>query len=73
MVIWSFSGYESVGSLVEEIKDSTNTLARALCLANALSVCIYFFSFLGSLGVDSEISNWDVGYFQEIGMLNCSS
>jgi amino acid transporter len=68
MVIWSFSGYESVGSLVEEIKDAQHTLARALGMANVLSVCIYFFSFIGPLGVDSDVSNWDVGYFQEVGM-----
>jgi len=63
VVVWSNSGYDAIGSMVEEVKDSQRTIKKSLLLAISMSVATYAFAIVGLIGVDSNYSEWKTGEF----------
>lgn len=63
VVLWGYTGYESLGSIVEELKEPKKNFLRAMLWLIALSIGTYLIAFLGAVSLDTDYANWRPGYF----------
>jgi len=67
VMIWSYSGYDSIGCLVEELQDSKKNLRKCLFGASALASTTYLIVIIGSIGLDKNYTRWEEGYLSRMG------
>jgi len=63
IVMWGYCGYESLGSIIEEVKDPNKNFVRAMFWLIAMSICTYLIAFLGAVSLDTNYDNWESGWF----------
>ena len=65
VLIWSYSCYDLIGLMAEELKDTKRLFKRAVMLILVLSIGTYYFTLIASLGeIDTLKTNtWGPGYF----------
>jgi len=61
--VWSYSSYEAVGQIVEEVKDANKNLRRSLLGAVFLATFSYVISLTGCFGLDRDWGEWEEGDF----------
>lgn len=71
IVLWSNTGYDAVGSLVEQLQDSERLLGRSMAGAVLLSTTSYLLILLGLLGAPprGDYREWQAGYFGHLANL----
>uniref|UniRef100_A0A6B2L2T4 Amino acid permease/ SLC12A domain-containing protein n=1 Tax=Arcella intermedia TaxID=1963864 RepID=A0A6B2L2T4_9EUKA len=67
VMIWSYSGYDSVGCIVEQLSNSKKNLRRCLIGACSLATFTYFTVIVGSIGIDKEYGKWEEGSLAKMG------
>jgi len=68
-MIWSYSGYDSVGCIVEELENPRKNLRKCLFGASALASTTYFIVIVGSVGLEKDYTKWDEGYLSTMGLI----
>jgi amino acid transporter len=63
--LWSYSGYEQLSTLAEEVENPQRTYPRALALVVPLSIAAYFVPMLTGLASAGHWENWHTGFFSE--------
>jgi amino acid transporter len=63
VIMWSYAGYEMLGSVVEELKDAKKNFIRANMVLIAMSISTYFVAFIGTIGLDTDWASWESGHF----------
>ena len=61
--------WDSVSTLAGEVAHPRKTFPRALFIGVALVVFMYLGPLLVGLGVTTDASNWELGYFTEVAKL----
>ncbi|MGH9675675.1 MAG: APC family permease [Candidatus Acidiferrum sp.] len=67
--LWSYSGYEQVSSVAEEVEDPQRNYPRALAMVVPLSVATYFLPILFSLAALGNWQKWHTGFFSDAAQL----
>jgi len=68
IILWNSSGYDAVGSIVENLRDPTNNLTKSLIFANLLGASVFFLAFTGPLAFEQDTDQWDTGFFQLVAL-----
>ncbi len=65
ILIWSYSGYDLIGLMAEELKNTRKNFVKAVLVILTLAASTYFFTLIVSLGEVStaEQNDWQPGYF----------
>jgi amino acid transporter len=63
--LWSYSGYEQLSTVAEEVENPQRNYPRALALVVPLSIAAYFLPTLAGLASAGEWQNWHTGYFSD--------
>jgi len=66
IIMWSYSGYETLGSIVEELKNANKNFLRANLILITMSIATYLVAFLGTVSLDSDYARWKSGYFAQL-------
>lgn len=66
LLLWSFSGWTSIGSLAGEVKDPTRNFPRAVLAGLVLSSLTYMLPIAVGVSLDTNFADWDEGHFQTI-------
>ena len=61
--LWSYSGYEQLSTVAEEVENPQRSYPRALALVVPLSIATYFLPTLAGLAALSDWQNWQTGHF----------
>ena len=61
--LWSYSGYEQLSTVAEEVEDPQRNYPRALAMVVPLSIATYFLPTLAGLAALGNWQNWHTGYF----------
>jgi amino acid transporter len=67
--LWSYSGYEQLSTVAEEVENPQRNYPRALALVVPLSIAAYFLPVLAGLASAGEWQHWHTGYFSEAGRI----
>lgn len=62
IAIWSYSGYDSIGAISEELIDTEKNFTPAMIIVILSSIGTYLLSFAATVGIDRNYSNWKDGY-----------
>jgi len=65
-VIWSFGGFDSVGSIAGDVKGGKKTFLLGVMGSFPLCVLNYFWPIMLDFMIDPDIKNWVPGYFTQI-------
>ena len=63
LVVWSYSGYEQLSSVAEEVENPQRTYPQALALVVPLSIATYFLPMFAALAALGDWQQWKDGYF----------
>jgi amino acid transporter len=63
--LWSYSGYEQLSTVAEEVENPQRNYPRALALVVPLSIAAYFLPTIAGLASAGQWQNWHTGYFSE--------
>jgi amino acid transporter len=63
--LWSYSGYEQLSTVAEEVDNPQRNYPRALALVVPLSITAYFLPTLAGLASAGQWQNWHTGYFSD--------
>jgi amino acid transporter len=61
--LWSYSGYEQLSTVAEEVENPQRNYPRALALVVPLSIATYLLPTLAGLVANGDWQNWHTGYF----------
>lgn len=61
--LWSYSGYEQLSTVAEEVENPQRSYPRALALVVPLSIATYFLPTLAGLAALGDWQNWNTGHF----------
>lgn len=67
--LWSYSGYEQLSTVAEEVENPKRTYPRALAMVVPLSMATYFFPTVASLATLGNWQQWHTGYLPEAARL----
>lgn len=67
--LWSYSGYEQLSTVAEEVENPKRTYPRALAMVVPLSMATYFFPTVASLAALGNWQQWHTGYLPEAARL----
>ncbi len=67
--LWSYSGYEQLSTLAEEVENPQRTYPRALALVVPLSIAAYFLPMLAGLASAGHWQDWHTGFFSDAARL----
>jgi len=67
--LWSYSGYEQLSTVAEEVENPQRNYPRALALVVPLSIAAYFLPTFAGLASAGEWQNWHTGYFSDAGRI----
>jgi len=67
--LWSYSGYEQLSTVAEEVENPQRNYPRALALVVPLSIAAYFLPTLAGLASAGQWQNWHTGYFSDAGRI----
>ena len=67
--LWSYSGYEQLSTVAEEVENPQRTYPRALALVVPLSIATYFLPMLAGLGSAGGWQDWHTGHFSDAARL----
>jgi amino acid transporter len=65
--LWSYSGYEQVSTVAEEVENPQRNYPRALALVVPLSIAAYFLPTFAGLASAGEWQKWHTGFFSDAG------
>jgi len=65
-VVWSFGGYDSVGSVAGNVAGGRRTFLIGVMGSFPLNVINYFIPIMLDFIIDPDVKNWAVGYFTHI-------
>jgi amino acid transporter len=65
LALWSYSGYEQLSTVAEEVDKPQRSYPRALALVVPLSIATYFFPTLCSLAALGNWHDWNTRYFAD--------
>ncbi len=63
LVVWSYSGYEQLSTVAEEVENPQRTYPLALALVVPLSIASYFLPMFAALAALGDWQQWKDGYF----------
>jgi len=63
IIIWSYSGFDSVGLMAEELQNPKRNFPLAMLLIILMSMGTYLVSLTGAVGLDTNYAKWGEGYF----------
>jgi amino acid transporter len=63
--LWSYSGYEQLSTVAEEVENPQRNYPRALALVVPLSIAAYFLPTLAGLASAGQWQDWHTGYFSQ--------
>ena len=63
--LWSYSGYEQLSTVAEEVENPQQAYPRALALVVPLSIAAYFLPTLAGLGSAGHWEEWHTGFFSD--------
>ncbi|MBZ5681403.1 MAG: APC family permease [Acidobacteriia bacterium] len=63
--LWSYSGYEQLSTVAEEVEDPQRSYPRALALVVPLSIATYMLPIFAGLAALGDWQNWHTGYFSD--------
>jgi len=66
IMFWNLNYWDSVSTLAGEVADPGRTFPRALMLAVGLVVASYLLPTLAALGVNTDTSEWALGYYGRV-------
>jgi len=64
--LWSYSGYEQLSTVAEEVENPQRNYPRALTLVVPLSIATYCLPTLAGLAALGDWQNWHTGYFANV-------
>jgi len=67
--LWSYSGYEQLSTLAEEVENPQRTYPRALALVVPLSIAAYFLPMSAGLASAVHWQDWHTGFFSDAARL----
>ncbi len=67
--LWSYSGYEQLSTLAEEVEDPQRTYPTALALVVPLSIAAYFLPMVAGLASAGHWQDWHTGFFSDAARL----
>lgn len=67
--LWSYSGYEQLSTLAEEVEDPQRTYPLALALVVPLSIAAYFLPMVVGLASAGHWQDWHTGFFSDAARL----
>jgi len=63
--LWSYSGYEQVSTMAEEVEDPQRSYPRALALVVPMSIAAYFLPMVAGLASAGHWEDWHTGFFAD--------
>src|SRR5438309_45958 len=63
--LWSYSGYEQLSTVAEEVEDPQRSYPRALALVVPLSIATYLLPTITGLAALGNWQSWHTGYFAD--------
>lgn len=63
VILWSYTGCDSIGQILEDLRDLNQNLMKTLVGGIFLTILTYLVAVIGPLSLDPDFSNWDDGYF----------
>ena len=63
--LWSYSGYEQLSTVAEEVENPQRAYPRALALVVPLSIAAYFLPTIAGLGSAGNWEKWHTGFFSQ--------
>ncbi len=63
--LWSYSGYEQLSTVAEEVENPQRAYPRALAMVVPLSIAAYVLPMLAGLASAGQWEDWHTGYFSE--------
>mmetsp|Transcript_4868 Transcript_4868/g.13997 ORF Transcript_4868/g.13997 Transcript_4868/m.13997 type:complete len:580 (+) Transcript_4868:264-2003(+) len=69
VMFWNLNYWDSVSTLAGEVAHPRRTFPRALCIAVMLVVVMYVGPLLVGLGVTTQASDWELGYFTRVAQI----
>jgi amino acid transporter len=63
VVLWNYTGWDQLGAIAGEVKDTKKTYPRAVIAAIILNILVFLLPVTAGLAVDSETQYWEAGWF----------
>src|SRR3954447_23263700 len=57
------TGFETLGQIVEELKNPTKNFVRAMVILLIMSIMTYLIAFFGAVGLEEQYDHWTQGYY----------
>ncbi|KYQ91806.1 hypothetical protein DLAC_11690 [Tieghemostelium lacteum] len=67
-VIWSFSGYDSLGQVAGEVKNAEKNYPRGIIAVMIVSIVTYLLPILVGMQYDTDWSSWQSGQFSDVAL-----